>query len=48
MIQVTVLYPNMPGSRFDLEYYLNTHMPMSGRLLGPAVKAAAEVEPYLL
>ena len=39
MIKVTVLYPNKPGSHFDVEYYLNTHMPMSERLLGPAVKA---------
>ena len=38
MIKVTVLYPNKPGSHFDVEYYLNTHMPMSARLLGVAVK----------
>jgi len=39
MVKVSVLYPNKPGARFDVEYYLNTHMPMSARLLGPAVKA---------
>jgi len=39
MVKVTVLYPNNPGSRFDVEYYLNTHMPMSARLLGAAIKA---------
>ena len=39
MVKITILYPNKPGSRFDVEYYLNTHMPMSGRLLGAAVKA---------
>jgi len=39
MVKVSVLYPNKPGSRFDVEYYLNTHMPMAARLLGPAVKA---------
>jgi len=39
MVKVSVLYPNKPGSRFDVEYYLNTHMPMAARFLGPAVKA---------
>ena len=39
MVKISVLYPNTPGSRFDVEYYLNTHMPMSARLLGPAIKA---------
>src|SRR4051794_22109586 len=39
MVRITILYPNTPGSRFDVEYYLNTHMPMSARLLGAAVKA---------
>ena len=28
-----VTYPNEPGSRFDLDYYLKTHLPMSERLL---------------
>ncbi len=39
MIRVTVLYPNNPGSRFDIEYYLNTHVPMANKLLGSAIKA---------
>jgi uncharacterized protein (TIGR02118 family) len=38
MIRVTILYPNTPGSRFDFDYYLNTHMPMAGKLLAPALK----------
>ncbi len=33
MIKISILYPNKKGSRFDMDYYLNTHMPMSiGRL----------------
>ncbi|CAG0936908.1 hypothetical protein TFLX_05805 [Thermoflexales bacterium] len=24
-----MLYPNRPGSTFEMNYYLNTHMPMS-------------------
>jgi uncharacterized protein (TIGR02118 family) len=39
MVKITVLYPNKPGSHFDVEYYLKTHMPMSAKLLGTAVKA---------
>src|SRR3954471_16010887 len=39
MVKVSVLYPNKPGSRFDVEYYINTHMLMSAKLLGPTIKA---------
>jgi len=39
MVKISVLYPNKPGSRFDVEYYINTHMPMANRFLEPAVKA---------
>ncbi len=28
MIKVTVLYPNEEGKKFDLDYYLNKHLPM--------------------
>jgi len=34
MIKISILYPNTPGSRFDLKYYVETHMPMSIDLLG--------------
>jgi len=34
MIKISILYPNNPGSRFDLRYYAETHMPMSIDLLG--------------
>ncbi len=29
MIKISILYPNAPASRFDMSYYLKTHMPMS-------------------
>jgi uncharacterized protein (TIGR02118 family) len=33
MTKVTILYPNTQGSRFDMRYYLETHMPLSISLL---------------
>ncbi|CAH0058762.1 unnamed protein product [Clonostachys solani] len=33
MATVTVLYPS--GHKFDLDYYLNTHMPLVGKNWGP-------------
>ena len=33
MVRISILYPNTPGARFDLRYYVKTHMPMSIRLL---------------
>lgn len=27
-ITITVLYPNTPGSRFDVDYFVNTHIPL--------------------
>ena len=44
MIRVTVSYPNQPGSRFDMDYYLKTHMPMVVDKLGPHGLVATEVE----
>ena len=41
MIHLNILYPNTPGSRFDMDYYLGTQMPMSKRLLGDACKSIA-------
>ena len=34
MIKVSVLYPNTEGSRFDMDYYVNKHMPMVQSKLG--------------
>jgi len=38
MIRLSVLYPNKPDARFDRDYYLDRHMPMSRRLFGAALK----------
>ena len=38
MIEITILYPNRPGSRFDHAYYESKHIPLALELLGPAVK----------
>jgi uncharacterized protein (TIGR02118 family) len=37
MIKVSVLYPNSEDSRFDLDYYLETHVALSKKLLAPAL-----------
>ncbi|WP_448189079.1 EthD family reductase [Azospirillum sp. sgz301742] len=41
MIKVSIHYPNTQGSRFDTDYYLNTHMPMAIAKLGPALKGVS-------
>lgn len=38
MVKVSVLYPNGAGTKFDMTYYLNQHIPMVRRLLGSALK----------
>ncbi|HKP13069.1 MAG TPA: EthD family reductase [Blastocatellia bacterium] len=38
MIRVSIFYPNKPGGRFDLDYYLNRHMPMTIETLGESLK----------
>ena len=46
MIKVTVLYPADKGSKFDIDYYCNKHMPMVQQKLGTACKrSAVEHEP---
>jgi uncharacterized protein (TIGR02118 family) len=44
MIKVSVLYPNGPGSTFNMEYYLNHHVPMVRAKLAGACKNAAVEE----
>ena len=38
MITVNVLYPNQDGAKFDMNYYLGSHIPMVKRLMGSALK----------
>src|SRR5438552_975833 len=38
MIKVSIYYPNKEGSKFDLDYYLHKHMPMSIAKQGAELK----------
>ncbi len=38
MIKLSIFYSNTEGKKFDKEYYINTHMPLSIKLQGDAVK----------
>lgn len=38
MIRLNIHYPSTPGSHFDLDYYVGTHMPMAKRLFGDVLK----------
>jgi uncharacterized protein (TIGR02118 family) len=40
MIKVSVFYPDREGSKFDMNYYCKTHMPMVRQKLGAACKGA--------
>jgi uncharacterized protein (TIGR02118 family) len=40
VVIVSVLYPNGPGARFDIDYYLSKHMPMVQRRLGAPLRRA--------
>jgi uncharacterized protein (TIGR02118 family) len=41
MIKVSVLYPAGDGSKFDMDYYCKSHMPMVQQKLGAACKSVA-------
>jgi uncharacterized protein (TIGR02118 family) len=41
MIKVSVFYPQKDGSTFDMQYYVNKHIPMVRQKLGTACKGIA-------
>ena len=38
MIKVSVMYPQSPGTRFDHDYYRDTHLPLIKSSMGEALK----------
>src|SRR5215472_9064408 len=38
MVKVSIFYPNRNGTKFNMSYYVDHHMPMVRRLLGSALK----------
>lgn len=41
MIRMSIVYPKKDGARFDFDYYLKTHMSLSIKLLGSALKGVS-------
>jgi uncharacterized protein (TIGR02118 family) len=41
MIKVSVLYPAGEGTKFDMDYYCTSHMPMVQKKLGAACRSMA-------
>ena len=41
MIVFSVMYPNEPGKRFDMDYYCNTHIAMVKEKVGDALKGVS-------
>jgi uncharacterized protein (TIGR02118 family) len=41
MIKMSIFYPNQEGSKFDMDYYCKSHMPMIQQKLGAACKGVA-------
>jgi uncharacterized protein (TIGR02118 family) len=47
LIRITVLYPNLPQSHFDHDYYLCVHLPLALRLLAPYRMRKVEMDRVL-
>ena len=41
MIKVSLLYPNGAGTTFNMDYFVNTHVPMTLQRVGAACKSGA-------
>lgn len=41
MIRVSILYPKKDNVRFDLDYYVKKHMPLSIKLLAPSLRGVS-------
>ncbi len=46
MFKLTIMYPVTPGGKFDFDYYLNTHMPLSLERQGAAVQSVQVEKGY--
>ncbi len=44
MIKVSIMYPNEEGKKFDMDYYVNSHIPMVQEKLGSAMKGGSVEE----
>ena len=44
MIRVSVMYPTTQGANFDMDYYVNKHMPMVAEKCGDALKGMSILE----
>ena len=44
MIRIAAAYPRQAGKRFDLEYYINTHLPAVQEKFGPYGLQKIEVD----
>jgi uncharacterized protein (TIGR02118 family) len=41
MVKVSVMYPNREGTKFDMAYYIDRHIPMVRQLLGSSLKGVS-------
>jgi len=41
MVKVSVMYPMQEGTKFDMTYYINRHIPMVRQLLGTSLKGVS-------